>query len=628
MTARPARPALIALVVAVLSLAIFAASALAAADVEIRRVDTNGFPRLRLTIVSSAPVARAPVVDENNKPVAGFEAENFGREKAVVLALDHSQSMRGASLSDALRAARKFVDLSGDGDRLSLVRFASKAEPAISFSGTPSELTTDLGGIRVDSEQGTALYDAVINAVRALAKQPLKGRVLILLTDGADYSSRHTLEDAIAAAKKAGIAVYTVGIMGPQFKPEPLRMLAEETGGSFASAPTSDRLSEIYTAIASELSRTWLVSYLTAARPGDEVDLSARLIGVGSATKTVKLEIPGAPASDSGSLLPSFAFSAVGTALIALVVGLFGLAAILAAASARKASWVRSRLAPHLGETSRTRVVGTRERLSAIAALFRVTESAFGRLDVWKRLTRMLERANLPLRTVELVWLIVGVGLGLGLVVSLFGAGSLVALGVMVIGGAIPYLVVWMKMRRRLAAFENQLPDLLVTAAASLKAGHSFKQGLQAVVDEGQEPASGEFRRVLTETSLGRPMDEALLEMSERLGSPNFEFVITAVTIQRQVGGSLAQLFDMVADTVRQRQQFQRKVKSLTAMGRMSAYVLVGLPFFLTFFIMMINPEYMAPLFDTGVGNAMIAVGLVSIALGSLMLRKVVSFKG
>jgi len=201
-------------------------------------------------------------------------------------------------------------------------------------------------------------------------------------------------------------------------------------------------------------------------------------------------------------------------------------------------------------------------------------------------------------------------------------------LGVMVIGGAIPYLVVWMKMRRRLAAFENQLPDLLVTAAASLKAGHSFKQGLQAVVDEGQEPASGEFRRVLTETSLGRPMDEALLEMSERLGSPNFEFVITAVTIQRQVGGSLAQLFDMVADTVRQRQQFQRKVKSLTAMGRMSAYVLVGLPFFLTFFIMLINPEYMAPLFDTGVGNAMIAVGLVSIALGSLMLRKVVSFKG
>ena len=126
-----------------------------------------------------------------------------------------------------------------------------------------------------------------------------------------------------------------------------------------------------------------------------------------------------------------------------------------------------------------------------------------------------------------------------------------------------------------------ELPDLLITIAASLKAGHSFKQGLQAVVDEGHPPANKEFKRVLTEASLGRSMDDALADMSERLGSKNFEFAITAVTIQRQVGGSLATLFDMVADTVRQRQQFARKVRALTAMGRMSAYTLIGIPFFL-----------------------------------------------
>ena len=129
--------------------------------------------------------------------------------------------------------------------------------------------------------------------------------------------------------------------------------------------------------------------------------------------------------------------------------------------------------------------------------------------------------------------------------------------------------------------FENQLPDLLITMAASLKAGHSFRQGVQSVVEEGAEPAASEFKRVLTETQLGKPMDEALANMAERVGSENFTFVITAVTIQRQIGGSLSGLFDMVAETVRQRQQFGRKVKSLTAMGRMSAYVLVGLPFFL-----------------------------------------------
>ena len=117
-------------------------------------------------------------------------------------------------------------------------------------------------------------------------------------------------------------------------------------------------------------------------------------------------------------------------------------------------------------------------------------------------------------------------------------------------------MFVSLKAKRRTNAFENLLPDLLITLAASLKAGHSFRQGIQSAVEEGQEPVSKELKRVLTETQLGRPMDQALAETADRVGSKNFSFVITAVTIQRQVGGSLANLFDMVADTVRQRQQF------------------------------------------------------------------------
>ena len=177
-------------------------------------------------------------------------------------------------------------------------------------------------------------------------------------------------------------------------------------------------------------------------------------------------------------------------------------------------------------------------------------------------------------------------------------------------------------------AFEEQLPDLLVTLAASLKAGHSFKQGLQTIVDEGQEPASKELGRVITDTRLGRPMDEALAETADRIGSKNFSFVITAVTIQRQVGGSLAGLFDMIADTVRQRQQFARKIRSLTAMGRASAYVLIALPFFIAFALTLMNPSYMDPLFHTLTGHMLIIVGLVMMAIGTLILRKIVSFRG
>jgi len=176
--------------------------------------------------------------------------------------------------------------------------------------------------------------------------------------------------------------------------------------------------------------------------------------------------------------------------------------------------------------------------------------------------------------------------------------------------------------------FENQLPDLLITIAASLKAGHSFRQGIQAVVEEGADPAAKEFRRVMTETQLGKPLDDALVDMADRIGSKNLSFVITAVTIQRQIGGSLAGLFDMVADTVRQRQQFMRKVRGLTAMGRMSAYVLVGLPFFIAVVVTMMNPVYMSPLYHSSTGHKLIATGFGMLLVGSLMLKKTVSFKG
>ena len=268
------------------------------------------------------------------------------------------------------------------------------------------------------------------------------------------------------------------------------------------------------------------------------------------------------------------------------------------------------------------------ERFATASAILRATERAFGNLRLWRRLHALIERADVPLTTVELVYIAAGFAFVLGLLAGVLAAPPLAILLTMAGGFALPIAFLWSKARRRIDAIEAQLPDLLITIAASLKAGHSFRQGLQAVVDEGQPPASDEFKRVLTDARLGRPMDDALGEMADRLGSKNLRFVITAVTIQRQVGGSLAGIFDMVADTVRQRQQFARKIRSLTAMGRMSAYVLAGIPFFLAFAITAMNPEYMAPLYTTSTGHKLIAVGLVMMAIGSLLLKKIVSFRG
>ena len=224
--------------------------------------------------------------------------------------------------------------------------------------------------------------------------------------------------------------------------------------------------------------------------------------------------------------------------------------------------------------------------------------------------------------------LIAGLGLLGATFSTLTGQSGVITLALLVGFGSAPVGVVWFKATRRLKAFEDQLPDVLITLAAALKAGHSFKQGLQTIVDEGNPPASKELHRVLTEARLGRPLELALADMAVRLGSKNFDFVITAVKIQQQVGGSLAGLVDMVADTVRQRLQFIRKVQGLTAMGRAGAYVLVALPFFIGAAITFINPTYMDPLYHSHVGHMLIYSGLAMMAFGSLILKKIVSFKG
>jgi tight adherence protein B len=598
----------------------------ASAGVELKGVDASAYPTVRASVVTPSPVAKPPRLLENGRPVSGLVAENLGRTKSVVLALDRSQSMKGGAFAHALAAARRFVASKPQNDRIALVGFGSRAFQLTPFTTSSVDTNAALRGLGLDSKEGTSLWDAVIVSARAVGDESLAARVVVVLTDGRDTSSAGNLAQAMTEAKRHGIAVYTVGIESSQFSPGPLKQLAGATGGTYYGARSSAELSSIYSSIARELRRTWRLEYPTAARPGERLELKA-LTSAGNAAS--ELAIPGTDrARADKSLLPE-SFYQAGTPAMALLVGLLVLLAGTFALAAARGERLRKRLAPHLGQANaRVKRKEERERLAMLSSLFRATEQAFSHWRQWRMLQRMLERADLPLRTVEFVYMIGGAALVFGLFAAVTLKSSFMILLAMVAGGAIPFAFVWFKGSQRINAFENQLPDLLITLAASLKAGHSFKQGLQSVVDEGREPASKELKRVLTEARLGRPMDDALQEMAARVGSKNFDFVITAVTIQRQVGGSLAGLIDMVADTVRQRQQFARKIKGLTAMGRASAYVLMGLPFFIAFVITIMNPRYMDPLYNSSTGHKLIATGLAMMAFGAVVLKKIVSFKG
>jgi tight adherence protein B len=611
-------------------LALLATASGASAGVRLNGFDFGAYPTVGATVVTSAPSTRPPTLLENGRAVVGLQAVNLGRCKNVVLALDTSRSMAGRPLAEAAAAATAFVASKPACDRISLVTFGQHAAQQGPFSSATIDADNALRTVAVGANSGTALWDAVDLSARVLASQQ-GGRVVVLLTDGNDVGSRTSETAALSSLHRAGAIAYPIGF-GSKADTSGLKRLATETGGSYHAAASSKTLSAIYSSIAQELRRTWRLRYLTTARPGDTLQLKASVGSLGSAQGTVTVPETGGSSSggpETSPLLPSPLYGKLGDVLFTLLAGLLMLAAGVLVASTFKGSWLKRRLAPHLNSTRRASKRRTgRERLEVFNGVFRATENAFGHRRQWRNLQLLLERADLPLRTVEFAWLLIGCSFGLGLLAAIAGSSSLVILGMFLVGGFVPYLFVWFKAKRRMRAFEDQLPDLLITMAASLKAGHSFKQGIQSVVDEGQEPAAKELRRVITDTQLGRPMEEALQETAERIGSKNFAFVITAVNIQRQVGGSLAGLFDMVADTVRDRQQFARKIRSLTAMGRMSAYVLIGLPFFIALAITVLNPAYMDPLYHSHDGHMLMMFGVTMMAFGSLLLKKIVSFKG
>ena len=246
-----------------------------AAGSSISTVDLSGYPTVRATIVTSTPTTKAPPLRENGKPVIGFEATNFGREKSVVLAVDRSQSMLGQAIKDASAAARVFVRTKPAGDRIAVVAVGRRAVQLTQFSALPADADAALRAIEVDKVRGTALYDSIVLSVEALAGDRSGARVLVLLTDGQEVSSETSLNQAITAARKAGVTVYPIGIESPSFRPAPLERLARETGGRYQGAAGTAALHAIYASLAQELRRTWHVSYVTSARPGERIELTS-----------------------------------------------------------------------------------------------------------------------------------------------------------------------------------------------------------------------------------------------------------------------------------------------------------------------------------------------------------------
>jgi tight adherence protein B len=607
------------------------ASAAAPPAPTIQSINTSKFPDVSVTVKTATGSSATPqlVVTENGQPAAGVDQSADTNLPAIALLNDTSMSMRGQPLADAKAAATSFVFSQSPDTVMAVYGFDSSAYVSTPFPSDRTATTNAINQLFIGAKPGTALYSSVIQASNDLAKQSQQKHVILLMTDGHAANDPATLQQAQAAAKKANVTIFAVTTSSDQAALAPLRSLADGSGGEMIPVTNSSALAAAYKTIGNSLNSTVNFSYHSLVPPGKPIQLSVSVNGSAAATQTVKA--PGTytgATTSGGSSVPA---NAAGRAAIAGLVALFVLAGALILLSSKPAIMVGKRIAPHTEQKKQVVVVAPGQeipKISILHQLYVATEKIAGSFNYWKRISFRLEQANLPLRTAEVVYLQMGSGILLAAIVSLLlRLGSIAALISLVIGAVIPWMYVKIMAKRRLNAFETQLPETLITLAASLKAGHAFNSALNSVVKEGVEPTSTELSRVSSEIQLGMPSETALESMAIRMDSTNFGFVVMAVNIQRTVGGSLAEILDMVADTVRQRQQFSRKVKALTAQGRMSAYVLLGMPFFMALAIFALNQQYITVLFTETAGQMMIAGSLFMMAIGGLIIKKIVSFK-
>jgi tight adherence protein B len=239
----------------------------------------------------------------------------------------------------------------------------------------------------------------------------------------------------------------------------------------------------------------------------------------------------------------------------------------------------------------------------------------------------LFEQANVTMSVPTFLMICGGVG-GVGLLLpSLAGFSVAIAPFLALFLAILPMVWLLLKRKRRLGKFGSQLPEALELIARALRAGHSLASGFNLVAHEMSDPIGGEFSRTFEEQNLGKPLEEALEDLTKRVPNLDLKFFVTAVVLQRQTGGDLAEILDKIGYLVRERFKIWGQVQALTGEGRLSGIVLLALPPVLFVVVYRMNPDYLMLLFTDELGKKMLVGGVLSQLLGALVIRKIVNIR-
>ncbi len=311
-------------------------------------------------------------------------------------------------------------------------------------------------------------------------------------------------------------------------------------------------------------------------------------------------------------------------AFLAVVLSLEGIYNIWASGNSPEAKRIAARLEALSGDTPMT--TASIERIQEQSRMPRLN-ALLARLGVGRRMKRFVGASAMAVSPAELIVMSLALG-AFGLFLpGLFGKppifGAALGLGLAVI----PWWRVASRRNQRIEKIERQFPEALDLMGRSMRAGHAFPSAVKMVADEMPEPLGRDFRILFDEVNYGVPTNEALTRLAERVPVPDVSYFVVAVMIQRESGGNLAELLDSIAKIVRDRLRLLGEVRTLSAEGKLSAYILTALPFAVALLVNLVNPEFMSVLFTDPMGHKMVGVALFMMLSGILWMRSIIRIR-
>jgi tight adherence protein B len=558
-------------------------------------------------------------------------------KRVSILAIDTSESMHGARIAEAKHAAKTYLATAPANVDIGVLTFDDNVRLLVKPGRDRAAELAAIDGLTLT--RNTALYDGVLGALDAVgpAGDNAGQRRVLVLSDGHD-TTKTSLSSVVSKISKSGVVLDAVALAQSDNESAPLREMAAAGKGQVLDAGQPTALSAAFAQEAQALSRQILVTAKVPASVGTSSDVSVSIPAAsGSITAGAYLPVHAAVAPTVASATPT-GVTLSGTVIservviggvVAIAIGLLG---IILALGMRKPDpdakdWLDRQMQAY--GANATTGPGTHEPPAPAPGFSgqarRAAEKALANnRSLEARLEARLDQAGMTLKPAE--WLLVraGVTVGAGMLGILIGAGNILLGLLFVVAGIIgPGLYLRLRRSRRLAAFGAGLADTLQLMSGSLSAGLSLAQSIDTIVKEGNEPIASEFRRVVIETRLGVGLEDSLEGVAQRMESRDWEWVVMAIRIQREVGGNLAELLLQVAETLREREFLRRHVKALSAEGRLSCYILGGLPPGFLVFLTLTKPDYVHPLYSTPLGFVLLSGIVVLLSVGIFWMAKV-----